>query len=77
MFEIRKETDNNYRNSIIINKNDYLKNYNNHKIWKNLKDFWSSYHSNIIESQRNLEGLRNLLKYENNDDGKNKCKLVK
>ena len=37
------------------------------------KRFLCLYHLNIIESQRNLEGLRNLLKYENNDDGKNKC----
>ena len=73
MFEIRKETDNNYRNSKIVNRNDYLKNYNDHNIWKYLKIFWFSYHSNIIESQSNLDGLRNLLKYENNDDGKNKC----
>ena len=39
MFEIRKETDNNYRNSIIVNTNNLFENYNDHKIWRYLKDF--------------------------------------
>ena len=71
MFEFRQRTDDKFRNIPIKDSNDYFKNYDNHIIWEDLKNFWFTYYTSIIQSQNNIDGLRNLLKYDNNDNGKN------
>ena len=71
MFEFRQKTDDKFRNIPIKDSNDYFKNHDNHIIWEDLKNFWFTYYTSIIQSQNNIDGLRNLLKYDNNDNGKN------
>ena len=73
MFKISQETSDKFKNKILDEKNNYFKCYNNHIIWKHLEDYWFSYHSILIEKQKNINGLRNLLKYENNESGISNC----
>ena len=73
MFKISQETNDKLRNIIIDVTNNDFQRYNQHIIWKLLVDYWFPYHSSLIEKQKNINGLRNLLKYKNDENGTNKC----
>jgi len=70
MYEIRKETNENYKD-IPLEKLDNYHKY--HSVWREVEDFWFESHPTFIESLKNIEQLRNLLKYENNENGNKKC----
>ena len=48
MFQIRSETDENFRNIHQETLNNY---HANHSIWREVEDFWFNYHSKLIESK--------------------------
>ena len=63
MFKFRSETDINYINKVKIEiKIPYT--LKSHNIWREIEEYWFDYHSNIIESQENLEQLKKLLTKE-------------
>jgi hypothetical protein len=51
MFEIRKESDERYRNK---QKEEFDNYERKHSIWREVEDFWYDYHSRIIESKKIL-----------------------
>ena len=71
IFEIRKETDKNYKDIPAQNLDNY---YELHSVWREVEDFWFNNHPNVIESLKNLNNLRDLLGYEKNTEGMEKCK---
>ena len=72
MFQIRSETDENFRNIHQETLNNY---HANHSIWREVEDFWFNYHSKLIESKKNLGNLATLLNLNNNDAGLRQCKI--
>ena len=62
MFEIRKETDERYRNKQKEEFNNYER---RHSIWREVEDFWYDYHSRIIESKENISNLSETLSKAN------------
>ena len=62
MFEIRKETDERYRDKPKEKFNNYE---SRHSIWREVEDFWYDYHSRIIESKKNISNLSETLSKAN------------
>lgn len=58
MFEIRKESDERYRNK---QKEEFDNYESKHSIWREVEDFWYDYHSKIIESKENIKNLSETL----------------
>ena len=58
MFEIRKESDERYRNK---QKEEFDNYESKHSIWREVEDFWYDYHSRIIESKKNINNLSETL----------------
>lgn len=58
MFEIRKESDERYRNK---QKEEFDNYESKHSIWREVEDFWYDYHSRIIESKENIQNLSETL----------------
>lgn len=58
MFEIRKESDERYRNK---QKEEFDNYESKHSIWREVEDFWYDYHSRIIESKENIKNLSETL----------------
>ncbi len=72
MFELTTATDENYRN---VHQENLANYYEQHIIWREVKEFWFEYHSKLIESKNNLSNLANLLYSNNNDESLNQCKI--
>ncbi len=72
MFNLTRETDENDMNVHQENLTNY---YEQHMIWREVKEFWFEYHSKLIESKNNLSNLANLLYSNNNDESLNQCKI--
>ena len=62
MFEIRKESDERYRNK---QKEEFDNYESKHSIWREVEDFWYDYHSRIIESKKNISNLSETLSKAN------------
>ena len=58
MFLFRSQTNTEYKN-----KEKYVLDFYNkrHNLWREVEDYWFNYHSNIIESKKNIENLKQIL----------------
>ena len=65
MFILTKETLPSFRNQVKYQLNNY---HNLHNIWREVEEYWYDYHSKIIESKINMDGLLQTLQISNGDN---------
>ena len=70
MFQITIETDRNFR----YNQDEKLNYYQKyHSVWRDVEEFWFSFHSTFIESLKNIDNLRKVLGFSDSKEGRNQC----
>ena len=70
MLKIIVETDKNFSFNPKVKLNNYLP---SHSVWRDVEEFWFNYHSTFIEKIGNIDKLRNLLKFKDSEEERNRC----